>query len=105
MTSIYFDESYFVNEFMTEYDTSGELDYTVIFDDYLETFLERMSIIDLEKVLNLYYSSNEIDEFKTLWGDDIRMIALMQLYTKLFKVIEKAFEENYYSDADTDIEE
>ena len=105
MTSIYFDESYFVNEFMTEYDTSDELDYTVIFDDYLETFLERMSIIDLEKVLNLYYFSNEIDEFKTLWGDDIRMIALMQLYTKLFKVIEKAFEENYYSDADTDIEE
>lgn len=104
MTSICFDESDFVNEFMTEYDTSGELDYTVMFDDYLETFIERMSIIDLEKVLIIYYSSSEIEEFKKIYGDNITTIASLQLYNKLFKVIEKAFEENYYSDADTDIE-
>jgi hypothetical protein len=103
MTSIYFDESYFVNEFMTEYDASGEVDFTLIFGDYLKMFLER-TIVNLESILVLYYSSQEIEGFKTLYGDNIRTIASIQLYTKLFKVIERVFEENYYSDADTDVE-
>jgi hypothetical protein len=103
MTSISFDESCFVNEFMTEYDASGEQNFTVIFDNYLEMFLER-TFVNLESILVLYYSSQEIDGFKKLYGDNIRTIASIQLYTKLFKVIERAFEENYYSDADTDIE-
>jgi hypothetical protein len=104
MTSIYFDESYFVNEFMTEYDASGEVDFTLIFGDYLDTFLERR-IANLENILLMYYSYHELEDFKELFGDNMLTIASIQLYKKLFKVIEKAFDEKYYSDADTDIEE
>jgi hypothetical protein len=104
MTSIYFDESYFVNEFMTEYDTSGEVDYTLIFDNYLDMFLER-NFANLENILLMYYSYHEIEDFKKIFGDNMLTIASIQLYNKFLIVIERAFEEKYYSDADTDIEE
>jgi hypothetical protein len=106
MTDIKFVEREFIDEFIVEYDTSGEYDYTIIFDDYFEEFIQKSSNIYLEKILKYYYTKNQIKKFKKILSDDddIKVIASIQLYTKLYKAIEKSFEENYLSDNDTDIE-
>lgn len=104
MTDIKFVERDFIDKFMITYDTSGEYDYTILFDDYFEDFLQNASEVYLNNILKHYYSKKEIKEFKMFWENDIKTIASMQLYTKMFETIEKNFEEKHYSDADTDIE-
>lgn len=87
-------ETRFFNDFMRFYDSSGEYDLSIIFDDFYQEFITRTTPDFLKTVYQYYYNIEE--------DENIDEEAMFQT---LYSQIEKFICDKCESEADTDTDE
>ena len=87
-------ETKFLNDFMKLYNSSDEYDYTILFDDFYQNFIDENTAEFIKTVYQYYYQIDELEEV----NEEV-------LFQTLHSQIEKMMCDKYESDADTDIDE
>lgn len=103
MTSPNFSELIFVENFLNDLDEQEQNNYSYHYDNYFNMFINNLTMDEIIFILNMYYSQEEINEYCLWYKQDYKLIALIALHTKLFRIIQNIIDDNNYSDADTDI--